>query len=140
VEWFPPDEPYKGGLNVVRPPTRLQVLAVDPKARVLAVSRRAHRDWTPTGSGPAATERKATQPVAEAARARPSLAEWGKLFEFVLEVFEADGQLVATRVLDDGMQGLVGGTQVYQVVADSVGLISLRLWDIRVSPSGTSSR
>lgn len=140
VDWFPPDRKYEGALNVVRPPARLQMLATDGEDRLLVVSRRAHPNWTPMNSGPATVERKSTQPApAEAARARPSLADWGKLFEFVLEIFDANGQLVATRVLDDGMQGLVDGTQVYQVVADSVGVISLRLWNIRVS-DGSAGR
>lgn len=140
VDWFPPDKKYEGALNVVRPPARLQMLATDGEDRVLAVSRRAHPNWAPMNGGSARVERQRSGSApAEAARARPSLADWGKLFEFVLEVFDANGQLVATRVLDDGMQGLVDGTHAYQVVADSVGLISLRIWNIRVS-EGPASR
>src|SRR5690606_5228321 len=140
VDWFPPDKKYEGALNVVRPPARLQMLATDAEDRVLVVSRRSHPNWAPMNGGAAVVERKRGEsaPV-EAARARPSLADWGKLFEFVLEIFDANGQLVATRVLDDGMQGLVGGTHVYQLVTDSLGFISLRIWNIRVS-EGSASR
>jgi hypothetical protein len=141
VEWFPPDKRYEGALNVVRPPARLQQVATDPENRVLVLSRRAHPDWVPMSNGPAKVERKRTESApAEAARARPSLADWGSLFEFVLEVFGPDGRLIASRTLDGGMQGFGDGTRVYQVLADADGRISLRLWDLRVDPTGVASR
>lgn len=132
LAWFPPDEGYKGALNVVRPPARLQTLATDADGRVLVMSRRAHPNWAPM-------DRSATNaaPAAEA-RGRGSLADWGKLFEFVLEIFSADGTLLASRVLDDGMQGFMDGSNVYQVLADESGHISIRLWSIRVSEGGSA--
>lgn len=136
VDWFPPDKGYEGALNVVRPPARLQMLATDSQGRVLVVSRRAHRGWAPMGSrsGSDKVERKRSESApAEAAVARPSLADWGKLFEFVLEVFSAEGTLLATKVLDDDMHGLLDGSTVYQLVTDEAGLISLKLWTLRVT-------
>lgn len=142
LAWFPPDEGYKGALNVVRPPARLQTLAADADGRVLVLSRRAHPNWAPMGGGTGGPERVERQrsgsAAAEAAAARPSLADWGKLFEFVLEVFSADGRLLASHVLDDGMQGFMDGSNVYQVLADESGHISIRLWSVRVSEGGST--
>lgn len=134
VDWFPPDKKYEGALNVVRPPARLQMLATDAEDRLFVVSRRAHPNWAPMdpsaqrGSGPAE------------ARGRGSLADWGRLFEFVLEVFGPDGNLIASRALEDGMQGLGDGSTVYQVLADSTGAISLKLWRIRIAEADAASR
>jgi hypothetical protein len=134
LDWFPPDARYAGALNVVRPPARLQFLRVDDDGRLLVLSRRAHREWTPM----APRAQQSSGPVE--ARGRGSLAEMNRLFEYVLEIFSADGALVASLDLDDGMQGLVDGATVYQVAADSMGLISLRLWGIRVSDSAVAPR
>lgn len=140
LDWFPPDQEYKGALNVVRPPARLQTLATDADGRILVMSRRAHRNWAPMGSraGADKAERKLRESPAEVAAVRPSLADWGKLFEFVVEVFSADGRLLASRVLDDGIQGFMDGSNVYQLLTDDSGHISIKLWTVRVEEGGST--
>ena len=83
-------------------------------------------------------ERKLRESPAEVAAVRPSLADWGKLFEFVVEVFSADGRLLASRVLDDGIQGFMDGSNVYQLLTDDSGHISIKLWTVRVEEGGST--
>lgn len=127
LDWFPPDEKHQGALNVVRPPARLRRVAVDAEGRVVVVSRRAHRNWTPMANpGPASGE-----PAVAMAR-RGSLARMSEIFEYVLEVFGPDGTLIASTDLPDGVQGLLDAGTAYQVLEDEDGQISLRLWRLKI--------
>lgn len=134
LEWFPPDVEYTGPLNVTRPPARLDALATDATGRLFVLSRRAHPDWAPTvAAGP-----RSAEPSARRSGAAPG--GFAALFEYVLEVFAPDGRLIASRVFDDGMRGILNGSLLSQVLEDESGRVSLRVWRVRVvEPSNRTS-
>lgn len=125
VEWFPPDEPFRGSFQEAKPPSRIADLTVGPDGALWILIRRAHPDWKPAGT--ATTERAA--PVAIATNRLPAASDLNALFEVVLEVLDPDtGALLASRTLPGSYRGFVDNRHLAEILDDEDGHVEIRLW------------
>lgn len=128
LEWFPPNEPYRGSFNAVRPPARIADLTVGTDGRLWVLIRRAHPDWKATAplGGPTTAPRNAN-PL-------PSATSFNNLFEVVLEVLDpTSGEVLASRVLPGSYRGFVDAQHIAEVVEDDDGHIIIRIWKLELS-------
>lgn len=128
LDWFPPNEPYRGSFEAARPPARISDLQVGGDGRLWVLIRRAHPDWKPTApaTGPAVAVRQGN-PL-------PSAASFNALFEVVLEVLDPDtGALLASRILPGSYRGFVDAQHLAEVVEDDDGHITIRIWKLELS-------
>lgn len=128
LDWFPPNEPYRGSFEAARPPARISDLQVGADGRLWVLIRRAHPDWKPTApaTGPSVAVRQAN-PL-------PSAESFNALFEVVLEVLDPDtGALLASRILPGSYRGFVDAEHIAEVVEDDDGHITVRIWKLGLS-------
>jgi hypothetical protein len=128
VDWFPPNEPFRGSFQAARPPTRIADLQVGGDGRLWVLIRRAHPDWkatAPAGGPPVAVRQG--NPL-------PSATSFNSLFEVVLEVLDPEtGALIASRILPGSYRGFVDAEHIAEIVEDDDGHITVRIWKLGLS-------